>query len=201
MNWAARPRRVAAALTLATAVLAAGCSGDDESAASSSEPTESLVEPSDAPTLQVEPVTTAGKVVGRLPRADRRRVVDNVSHVAVDYLDAAFLSGHYPRKHVKGAFKGSFTRGATLAARRDRGLLTNQGLARRIDGVIPTAIRVRVDLLAVDKHAASSTAHVELTFKTSGRLHRRVRVAGRLLLTKPHGRWQIFGYDLSKGGR
>ncbi len=60
---------------------------------------------------------------------------------------------------------------------------------------------MKVDLLAVNKHAVASTAHVELAFRTAGKVSKRVRVQGRLLLTKKDGRWKIFAYDLSKGSR
>ena len=198
MNRAARPRRLAASLALATALLVAGCSGDKSPP--SADPSESLIEPSDAPTLRVEPVTTSGTIVGRLPRKDRKRVEQSVSRVAVRWLETAYLSGRYPRRHFRHTYPG-FTGGAARAARHDQTLLSNRAIARRVDSVTPTSIRVRVDLLAVDKRASSATAHVELKFRTTGKVRRHYRVGGRLLLTRPHGHWKIFGYDLSKGAR
>ena len=48
----------------------------------------------------------------------------------------------------------------------------------------------------------AATAHVELGFRTAGTVQQAAcRVQGRLLLTKQDGRWKIFAYDLSKGGR
>lgn len=199
MNWAARPRRLAAALTLATVLATGGCSGDD-GPSPSAEPSESLIGPSDAPTLQVEPVTTSGAIVGRLPRSDRHRVERTVSTLTVRWLEAAYLGGKYPRRDFRKAYPG-FTGGAARVARRDRMLLTNRRLGPRVDTVTPTSVRVRVDLLAVKKRAVSATSHFEATFKARGKIRRRVRVEGRLLLTKPHGHWRIFGYDVSKGVR
>ena len=60
---------------------------------------------------------------------------------------------------------------------------------------------MKVDLLAANKHAVAATAHVELGFRTAGDVRKRVRVQGRLLLTKQDGRWKIFAYDVSKGAR
>ena len=47
----------------------------------------------------------------------------------------------------------------------------------------------------------AATAHVELAFRTAGKIQKRYRVQGRLLMTKQNGNWKIFAYDLSKGAR
>ena len=52
-----------------------------------------------------------------------------------------------------------------------------------------------------DKRAVGATAHVLTTFRADGPKQGRYRVAGRLLLTKDHGRWTVFGYHVNKGGR
>ena len=39
------------------------------------------------------------------------------------------------------------------------------------------------------------------TFKADGQKKGRYRVSGRLLLTKDDGRWTVFAYHVSKGGR
>lgn len=180
-----------------------GCSGGDEpspEAETTTSPSAELSEPTDAPTLEVEPVTKSGTIVGRLPKKDRSRVERAISDRAVRFLNAAYLAGDYPRADFRDSYPG-FTGGAAKLARKDRALLTNQPIGERIDEVTPTRITVKVDLLAVNKHAVASTAHVELAFRTAGRVEKRVRVQGRLLLTKKDGRWKIFAYDLSKGAR
>jgi hypothetical protein len=187
------------ALALLVAVSATGCSGDDEPAPST-EPSGSLADPSDAPTLEIEPVLESGAIVGRLPRKDRGRVEGVVSRTAVGFLEAAYLAGDYPRSDFSGTFPG-FTTGAATVARRDRNLLTNQRIGERIDGVTPTLLRVKVDLLAVHKRAVAATAHVKLRFRTSGDVTKRVSVQGELRLTKRDGDWKIFAYDLTKGAR
>ena len=74
-------------------------------------------------------------------------------------------------------------------------------IGERIDGVTPTSLRVKVDLLAVNERAVAATAHVKLTFRTSGNVTSRVSVQGELRLTKRDGKWKIFAYDLTKGAR
>lgn len=203
MTRTSHRRRAVAVLVALGALSVAGCSGGDEPTpgAGPTDPTTAeLSEPMDAPTLGVEPVTKSGSIVGRLPKRDRARVERAISDRAVRFLDAAYLAGDYPRADFRDAYPG-FTGDAAKLARKDRALLTNQPIGERIDKVTPTAIQVRVDLLAVNKHAVASTAHVALVFRTAGQVQKRVRVQGRLLLTKQNGRWKIFGYDLSKGAR
>lgn len=197
MSSPPRTRRFAAVLTIAAVLAVAGCSGDESAP---SEPSESLHEPSAAPTLQIEPVTESGVIVGRLPRKDRARVEQRVSRTAVRFLEAAYVAGEYPRSDFNGRPPG-FTAGAAEAARRQRSLLTNQRIGERIDGVTPTLLRVKVDLLAVRKRAVAGTAHVQLGFRTTGKVERRVRVQGELRLTKRQGDWKIFAFDLTKGVR
>ena len=199
MTRTSRPRRIIAVLTTLGALSLTGCSGGEESP-ESSEPSESLSEPSDAPTLEIQPVTKSGTIVGRLPKKDRARVEKVISDRAVRFLNAAYLGGDYPRQDFRDAYPG-FTGGAAQVARRDRSLLTNKPIGDRIDKVTPTGIAVKVDLLAANKHAVAATAHVELAFRTTGDVRKRVRVQGRLLLTRRDGNWKIFAYDLSKGVR
>ena len=192
-----RTRRYAAVLAALAVLAVTGCSGEDEPSPTS-EPTESMQEPSDAPTIGIEPVTESGEIVGRLPRKDRKRVEGTVSRSAVRFLEAAYLAGEYPRSNFNGALPG-FTSGAVAVARRDANLLTNRKIGQRIDSVTATGLRVKVDLLAVNRRAVAATAHVRLGFRTTGRFEKRVRVQGELRLTKREGTWKIFAYDLSKG--
>lgn len=202
MTTTSRSRRYAAVLVTLGALSVTGCSGEEQPPpdAASTSPTVELGEPSEAPTLEVEPVTRSGNIVGRFPRKDRARVEKAISARAVRFLNAAYLAGDYPRADFRDAYPG-FTGGAAKVARKDRALLTNQPIGTRIDDVTPTSIGVKVDLLAVNKHAVAATAHVALAFRTAGKVQKRIRVQGRLLLTKKDGRWKIFGYDLSKGAR
>ncbi len=194
-----RPRRTVAALATLGVLAVTGCSGGD-APEPSSDPSQTLGEPSGAPTFAVEPVTTSGRIVGRLPRKDRQRVEQSISDRAVRFLNAAYLGGDYPRNNFRNAYPG-FTTGTAKVARRDRALLTNQSIGKRIDQVTPTGIGVKVDLLANNQRAVAATAHVQLAFRTTGKTSQRVRVRGRLLMTKRDGRWKIFAYDLSKGAR
>jgi len=203
MITTSRPRRFVAVLVTLGALSVAGCSGGDEPAPdadSSSSPTVELSEPTDAPTLEVEPVTKSGSIVGRLPKKDRTRVEGAVSDIAVRFLNAAYLAGDYPRADFRDAYPG-FTGGAAQVARQDLTLLTNKPIGDKVEEITATGVGVKVDLLAVAKRAVAATAHVELAFRSAGKIQKRFRVRGRLLMTKQNGNWKIFAYDLSKGSR
>lgn len=203
MTTTSRRGRFVAVLVTLGALSAAGCSGGDEpapGAETTSSPTVELSEPTDAPTLEVEPVTKSGSIVGRLPKRDRTRVEGAVSDIAVRFLNAAYLAGDYPRADFRDSYPG-FTGGAARVARNDLRLLTNKPIGEKVDEITATGIGVKVDLLAVGKRAVASTAHVELAFRTVGKIKKRFRVQGRLLMTKKNGSWKIFAYDLSKGAR
>lgn len=199
MTRTPRSRLAAAATAALLALTATACSGDEEPTPSSDRGP-SLVDPSPAPTLEVEPVVTSGEVVGRLAKKDRRRVVDAVSGVTVRYLRAAFLDGDYPRSRFGGALE-VFTPGAAKVARADLGLLTNTGIGGRVEEVTPARLGVSVDVLAVGGRASAATSNLALVFRTTGRVEKRVQVQGRLMMTKHEGRWRVFAYHLSKGAR
>ena len=62
--------------------------------------------------------------------------------------------------------------------------------------------KVTVDVLAPHGRPAGATARVALVFTTTGDTKQRVTVHGRLFLSPDdHGSWQVFGYDVAKGGR
>ena len=188
-------RLLVPSLVLLVGLVAGGCS-DDEPAETGPE----LTEPSEAPTLQIEPVTKLGRVTGKLPRKDARLVEERVSAIAVRWLTDAYVGGSYPRETFNNSF-ADFNRGARAAARDDLRVMTNADIGKGVDEVTPTKMDVGVDLLAVGKHAVGATAHVFTTFRTEGEKKGRYRVSGRLLLTKDEGRWTVFAYHVSKGGR
>ncbi len=190
-------RLLAPTLVLLVGLVASGCSdGDSKSTDTGPE----LTEPSAAPTLEVEPVTELGRVTGTLPRKDARVVEERVSAIAVRWLTDAYVGGRYPRETFDNSF-ADFSRGARAAARHDLRVMTNADIGPGVGEVTPTKMDVKVDLLAVGKRAVGSTAHVFTTFRTDGRKKSRYRVSGRLLLTKDDGRWTVFAYHVSKGGR
>ena len=62
--------------------------------------------------------------------------------------------------------------------------------------------KVTVDVLAPRGRPAGATARVDLVFKTTGDATKRVTVHGQLFLSPAaHGKWRIFGYDVSKGAK
>lgn len=198
MSTKGTPRRRfrVAATVVAIALTGTACTGD-EGPGPDAEPSTSLQEPGEAPTLEVEPVTASGRLVGRLPRKDRSRVEQAVTRVAVRWMDDAFLGGRYPRKAFGNSF-AVFTGGARTAARRDLGRMTNQLIGGRVDDVTPTVVRVGVDLLAVRQRAVTATARVELRFRTEGSIERHYRVFGRLMMTRRPPGWRVFAYDIAR---
>ena len=77
--------------------------------------------------------------------------------------------------------------------------MTNQPLARRIDGVRATQRLVWIDVLPAGGRAAGATARFRLEFTTTGDVKKSVAVRGRLFLTPGPDGWKVFGYDVAKG--
>jgi hypothetical protein len=190
MTTPVRARLAAATLIVLTVALGA-CSGDDD------DPAESTPTPS-ATTPPVKTVVTVGDVTGKLPRPARARLTKQVGAVVGGWMDAAYLSGDYPRRDFAGSWPG-FTPGAQVEARHDRKLMSNADVGSRVDGVEAKRKAIRLDVLAVKQRPVGVTAHVALRFKTTGDVARGVRVSGRLYLTHTEHGWRVFGYDVSKG--
>jgi hypothetical protein len=79
--------------------------------------------------------------------------------------------------------------------------MTNWDLRQKINGVEVETNKVTIDVMAPKGRPAGATARVRLVFSTTGDTEERVTVRGRLLLTPAHGKWRIFGYDVSKGAK
>ena len=129
--------------------------------------------------------------------------LDAVVQGAVDaWIDAAYL-GEYPRSPNAGDPFATFTPRARELAERDRDLLSNAGLAERLDGVEALVRRLQIDVLADDGAAAGVTARLRLDLRLSGpgaELDRDERISGRLFLTydaRAKG-WTIFGYEVKR---
>ncbi len=184
-----------AALALTLGLTLGACSGGDD------EPDDPGAAPSSAgapAAPAVETVVAFGRVTGTLPREARTRLADQVVAVVDGWTEAAYLGGDYPRRDFSDSWPG-FTTGAQQEAHHDRALMSNEDIGDRIDGVEARRSRVRLDVLAVRKHAVGVTARVLLGFRTTGDLERDVRVAGRLYLTHTERGWRVFGYDVTKG--
>lgn len=198
MNSAPRPALVSAAIVLMLALLAAGCTGDETDGEPGSPAAPQSTD--SGRNFQIETRTSLGQVVGRLGRDDRRRVQQQVTRVVQRWFSAAYTGGDYPRSNFRDAFPG-FTPGARDRARRDLVLLTNKDIGGRVDEVTPTRSQLHLDVLSVRSRAVAVTARFRLDFRTAGDLKRRVRVQGRLMLTRDGRDWQVFGYDVTKDGR
>ena len=203
MTRPVRPVRRAAPMAMLLALLLAltmsGCSGDDEPTASASSTPDTA---SPAKVHHVATTVTLGRLTGKIRPRNAKALKKRIGHVVDRWFDAAFVAGRYPRNDFHDAFPG-FTSGARAEARHDRRLMSNQDIGRRISSVTDTQRRVRLDVLSVRRVAVALTARVVLEFRTDGKLHRRIRVAGRLYLTRDARQksgWSVFGYDITKGG-
>lgn len=194
MRSTARRVMGATAVALALTLTAGACSGSDDA------PDEPDAAPSSAtPTVPpVETTVLVGALTGRLPKAERAKVVDEVGAVVDGWTQAAYVGGDYPRRDFADSWPG-FTAGARALAQKDRALMSNQDLGDRIDGVEVKRSRVVLDVLSTQQLARAVTARVLLEFRTTGSVEKRVRVQGRLYLTHEDGGWQVFGYDMTKG--
>jgi hypothetical protein len=180
---------------LCVALATTSCSGDDETP----EPPESQSTATGS-ALDIETVANVGRIAGRLPKKEQRRLTDRVTETAQRWFNAAYIAGEYPRKNFSNAFPG-FTRPARAEASRDRDLMSNAGVGDRITDVTATRSRIWVDVLAPRKRAVGVTARFELRFRTEGDYARNVVVRGRLFMTHREAGWRIFGYDVSKADR
>jgi hypothetical protein len=179
---------------LVAVLLATGaCTGDDPAEDTPDEPSEEVVQ-------EVPLTTRVGVVTGKLEPVRRKALAGRVGEIVNAWFDAAYLEGDYPRTSFADAFPG-FTRDAAALARRDRDLLTNAAIGSRIDGVVPLRKTVKVDLLTPGRRPAGATARFRLEFLTTGGLERKVVVNGRLMLSKVHGRWKVFAYDVRRSLR
>jgi hypothetical protein len=186
---------VALATALSVVLLSAGCtnpSGDR------SEPSGSGGGGEAATPAAVETQVSFGEITGKLGRPAREQLSADVQSVVDGWLDAAYVGGDYPRTDFAASWPG-FTKGAQADATGDADLMSNQDVGADIDGVEPVGRALRIDVLAVKRKPVGVTAHVILKFDTTGSTEERVKVAGRLYLTKDGGAWQVFGYDVTKG--
>ena len=124
-----------------------------------------------------------------------------VARGARRYLDAAFLSGPYPRSDFAGSF-GSFTPGAARRTPAATALLTN----RRVRCHDRTSVRAtrRTAYLSVLAPYKVCRRHRQgrpgvRSWTAASEPAQRVQLTGRLLLTRTgSGPWRIFGYDVAR---
>ena len=188
-----------AALAAVTA-LVGGCTDHSEPPAARPSPSASATTSATPAPESVPLKVVVTRVSGTLPERSRPALEANVGKAISAYVDGAFLAGDYPRSDFGDAF-GVFTAGAARDARHDQDLLTNRRLGPSTESVRATRRTAYLSVLAPYKVAAGVTAKVDLVFVVDrgDRAAQRVRLAGRLLLTrnKANG-WSVFGYDLHR---
>lgn len=191
-------------MVLVGVILLSGCTGDSDDTGEGA-PAESTSAAPEVPTK-----VSVATVTGRLPQPARQRLADQVGAVVDGWFEAAYLGGDYPREDTAEAWADSwpgFTKGAAREARRDAALMSNRSIGADIDDVQALRRVVKLDVLAVKGKAAGVTARVRLRFETAsdGEAGPTVAVVGRLYLSPAHPNatdpgWQVFGYDMTKGG-
>jgi hypothetical protein len=201
-----RSRTATAAVLAALALTAAGCGGGDSSSPAAPSTSSAASEPGS--TAAVASTVKIGTVAGVIRKHNRKvfethrkQVLSRVGKAVDQWLDGAFVGVDYPRQDFPSAF-ASFTADAKRDARRQQRLMTNWEWRHKIDGVVVKRRTVDVDVLAPHGRPAGATARVHLAFTTTGDVHRRVTVTGRLFLTPAaHGSWRVFGFDVAKGAK
>lgn len=210
----ARPgRRLTGALVTVVLVLGAtGCGGSDSSSPQPQAKPSVGVKTGTAKTgtaktrrgvvlaPDTRPTTfSIGTLAGRLTKHDRTVFRHRVGKVVDSWIEGGFLRGDYPRTRFAQAYAG-FTHTAAHDAQQQARLMTNARLGKKITGVVATTRQVQLDVLAPHGTIAATTARVLLRFETSGQVHKKLVVRGRLFLTRnSSGNWKIFGFDISKG--
>lgn len=187
---------------LLTLVLTLSCTGDSKDEPEPGTSAERSAETSTEPEARVVPLDgRVGAVAGVLPHARRRVVLNQVSTVVDRWFRAAYLAGDYPRSDFGDAFPG-FTRGAARLAWADRRFMSNARIGAHVAKVTPLRRILRVDVLSPKGYPRAVTARFRLDFSTDGKVAKRFRVKGRLMLTKSRrGAWQVFAYDVRRTAR
>jgi hypothetical protein len=187
------------------ALAAGGCSSSDSSSPQSAP---SQTESGGGDAQPVASHVRRGKVAGTIRKKSwktfmkdhRKTMLKQVGEAVDAWIDGGYVGVDYPTRSFDAAFD-SFTDGARRDAEHQKNLMTNRKLGQKIDGVDVSRRKVTVDVLAPRGRPAGATARVDLVFRTTGDTEQRVTVRGRLFLVPAHGKWKIFGYDVSRGAK
>jgi hypothetical protein len=201
-----RSRTIAAALLLALALATGGCSSSDSSSSPQTVPSDTTSGGgNERPAVSS---VKLGKVAGTIKKKNwktfmsdhRKTMLKQVGEAVDTWLDEGYVGVDYPRDSFDSAFD-SFTEQAKRDATAQKKLMTNWDLRQKIDGVDVRKRSMSVDVMAPRGRPAGATARVALVFTTTGDTQERVTVRGRLFLVPGHGKWRIFGFDISRGSK
>ena len=200
-----RSKTTAATLLVALALAVGGCSGSDSSSpAAAAGPSNT----GDGGAQGVDSQVFLGKVAGTIKKKNWKEFTEHhqkpmlaqVGQAVDSWIDGGYVGVEYPRDSFGSAFD-AFTKPAKRDADRQKQLMTNWELRNEIDGIEVKKRTITVDVMAPRGRPAGATARVDLVFTTTGDKQERVTVHGRLFLSPGHGKWHIFGYDVSKGAK
>jgi hypothetical protein len=184
-------------LVLAFALTLSACSGDAKDSADPAAPSGSASGEAGAPEIVTQ--TQLGAIAGRVPKAQRQTLLDDVTAIAEDYTDWAYLGGDYPRTDWEFPVP-NFSERASRRLQRDLTLATNAEIGSSIESVTPVSRKVRVDVLSPKGEPAAATARFAVVFTTSGDAgEQEVTAKGRLLLVPDGSGWQVVGHYFGQG--
>jgi hypothetical protein len=175
--------------TAAALVMVAACSAAPDPTAATSAPRAGssaavLVgdaeRPSVAPRVALRSRVT--RVAGHLTDVRRDRVARTARATVRDYLDGAFAA-------AEDGPSGRFLAGLRRAARADEQVLADP------DAAAVTRARAWFAVAAPEGRPVGVTARLRVDLDDGGAS---ASLTGRLLLTRVHGQWRVFGYDLAR---
>ena len=137
---------------------------------------------------------------GGVPKSHRAGIRHAIAKPIERWMDAAYLTGTYPReRYTADDFPGWTGQAATLA-RHDQRVTTNAAVSRHIVGVVADRRSAGLYVFAVGGHTGGATARINLKMTAEKPDHTRTTfvVSGELYLTPDDGHWRIFGYDLHR---
>ena len=190
--------RTWAGVLLSLALLAGGCSGnDDPGDANSPSPSSSLQDPTAAPTFKVEPVLKVGTVVGPVSKKRQESAEHQISRAVMRWIDRAYLSAD--QSTVRHAFAG-FSQAMKKRAFHDREVMSNAGLSG-ITRIEPSSLRVTTDYLGVKGRPVGATSRILLRYKTVGDERHHLTIGGRVSWIHDPNGWKVISYDVHRGVR
>lgn len=183
-----RVAAAAAALVIGSALGSlAGCGHH----AASPPPSSPLPSPSQTAVVAPPMKVSFRSVSGRLPKAQRRHLSQQLTSIVERWWAAAYLNDRSSKSFPV------FTPAAAKLAERQAALTTSS-----LPQGTPIAVVRRtlaIDVLAVHKKPVGADAVIELTYAAGSGGHApRYRVEGTISLTPTKKGWRVFAFDLTK---
>jgi hypothetical protein len=183
---------------LALALTATACTGDDSSTGSTGPTTSTgttitLTRPSKPLAVEI------AQLRGGVKKKDFGKVKRAIAKPIAAWVGGGFLEYTYPANDFGDAF-ASWTADAGELAQRDREITTNAALGPQLIAIVADSQRAKLYVFATHGNTGGATAKVNLRFtgEMADQSLVHFAVQGDLYLTRKEGKWQIFGYRLSR---